>query len=37
MYYSTIKRPNPFIYRKNKGYEVGVIQPKVLPHVEQLM
>ncbi len=27
MYYSRIKRLDPLIYGKNKGYVVGVIQP----------
>jgi hypothetical protein len=37
MYYSRIKRFYPLISGRMKGYVISVIQPKQMPHVEQLV
>ncbi len=37
MYYSGIKGHDPFIFGKSMGYEVGVIQLKQVPPIEQLV
>jgi hypothetical protein len=37
MYYSGIKGPEPLIFRRKKGYVIGVTQPKQVPPIEQLV
>jgi hypothetical protein len=37
MYYSGIKRPDPLISRRRKGFAVGVTQLQQAPLVEQLV
>jgi hypothetical protein len=37
MYYSEIKRHDPLISRRRKGYAINVIQPKQVPPIEQLV
>jgi hypothetical protein len=37
MYYLGIKGPDPFIFKRNKGYVAGVTWLDSMPQVEQLV